>query len=279
MSKLTISLACPPYDRNQALASGVVVPEGIDVNYLPLGVEEVFWRQLIHNEFDVSESSISQYTMLRDKGDDRFIAIPVFPSRFFRHSCVFINKNKGITGPQDLKGKIIGVPEYQMSAAVWLRGIFEDEYGIFPRDIQWCSGGEENPGRVEKIPMNIPQDVKWAPIPEDKTLSQMLDAGEIDAMFTARTPSCFLGGSPNVDRLFPNFREVEADYFERTGIFPIMHTIVIKRDIYEKNRWMAMSLFKAFCKSKDISLENFFRTEALYTTMPWILSEAERTLG
>lgn len=277
MSKLSLTVACPPYDRNQALANGTVAPEGIDMNFLQLEVEEVFWRQIMHSEFDVSESSFSQYTMLRAKGDDRFIAIPVFPSRFFRHSCVFINKHKGINGPQDLKGKVVGVPEYQMTAAVWLRGIFEDEYGVFPRDIQWCSGGEENPGRVEKIPMNLPPDVKWTPIPEDKTLSAMLDNGEIDAMFTARTPSCFLKGSPNVDRLFPNFREVEEEYFRRTGIFPIMHTIVIKRSVYEKNHWIAMSLYKAFCESKDITLHNFSRTEALYTAMPWIISEAERT--
>lgn len=277
MSKLSLTVACPPYDRNHALISGAVAPEGIDMNFLPLEVEEIFWRQLVHSEFDVSECSLSSYTMLRSKGDDRFIAIPIFPSRFFRHSCVFINKNKGITSPQDLKGKLVGVPEYQMTAPVWIRGIFQDEYGVFPRDIQWRCGGEETPGRVDKVPMNLPSDIRLEAIPNDKTLSQMLDSGEIDALFTARTPSCFAKGSPNVDRLFPNYREVEEDYFKRTGIFPMMHTIVIKREVYEKNRWVAMSLFKAFSESKDIALHNFSRTEALYTAMPWIISEAERT--
>ncbi|MDD3654552.1 MAG: hypothetical protein PHO01_10265 [Desulfotomaculaceae bacterium] len=277
MSKLSVTIACPPYDRAQALRDGTVAPEGIDLNFLPMVVEEVFWRQLKHAEFDVSESSLSSYVMTRSRGDDRFIAIPVFPSRFFRHSCVFINTHKGISRPEDLKGKIVGVPEYQMTAPVWIRGIFQDEYGVFPRDISWRSGGQEDPGRVDKIKMNLPPDVHHEPIPAEKTLSRMLDDGEIDALFTARAPSCFVNGSPNVARLFPNYREIEEEYFRKTSIFPIMHTIIIKREVYEANPWMAMSLYKAFCQAKEIVIKNSSTSVALYVTLPWLTHEVERT--
>lgn len=277
MSKLSLTLACPPYDRVQALLNGAVVPEGIELNILPLEVEEVFWRQLKNGEFDASESSLSTYTMLRAKGDDRFIAIPAFPSRFFRHSCIFINTNKEIKKPEDLKGKKVGVPEYQMTAPVWQRGIMSDEFGVNPSDISWCSGGQEEPGRVDKVTMAFPPGVHLEQIPKDKTLSKMLDEGEIDALFTARAPSCFQNKSPNVARLFPNFREVEESYFQRTGIFPIMHTFIIKRDIYEAHRWVAMSLFKALRQAKDWAVNNFNITSALYTTLPWLTDEVERT--
>lgn len=274
---LYLSFACPPYDRVLPLAYGRVVSEGITLNFLPLTVEEVFWRQLRHEEFDVSECSLSSYVLLRSRGDERFIAIPVFTSRFFRHSCVFINTQKGIVSPQDLKGKVVGVPEYQMTAAVWLRGIFQDEYGVFPRDIVWRSGGEETPGRVEKIELRLPPDINWEPIPSDKTLSQMLDNGELDALFTARAPSCFEKGSPNVARLFEHYREIEEQYYQKTGMFPIMHTIIIKQEIYKKDPWVAMSLYKAFCRAKDIVVRDYTDTGALHVTIPWISEEVKRT--
>lgn len=274
---LSLSFACPPYDRILPLAYGRVVPEGISLNYLSLEVEEIFWRQLRNQEFDVSESSLSSYVMLRSRGDERFIAIPAFTSRFFRHSCVFINTQKSICEPQDLKGKIVGLPEYQITAVVWLRGIFQDEYGVYPRDILWRSGGEETPGRKEKIELHLPSEINLKPIPQDKYLSQMLDDGELDAMFTARAPSCFTKGSPNVARLFENYREVEEAYYRKTGIFPIMHTVIIKRDIYEKNPWIAMNLYKAFCQAKEMVIRSYTETAALYVNLPWIHDEVERT--
>jgi 4,5-dihydroxyphthalate decarboxylase len=274
---LSLSFAAPPYDRILPLADGRVVPEGIVLNHLSLEVEEVFWRQLRHQEFDVSESSLSSYVMLRSRGDERFIALPVFTSRFFRHSCAFINTHKGIREPQDLKGKIVGLPEYQMTAVVWLRGIFQDEYGVSPRDISWRRGGEETPGRKEKIDLDVPSDIDLKPIPPDKYLSQMLDDGELDALFAARAPSCFTKGSPNVARLFENYREVEEAYYRKTGIFPIMHTIIIKREIYEQNPWVAMNLYKAFCQAKEMVVKSYVRTEALHVTLPWIHDEIERT--
>ncbi|MBW1945661.1 MAG: ABC transporter substrate-binding protein, partial [Deltaproteobacteria bacterium] len=273
---LTLSFACPPYDRILPLAYGSIAPEGIQLNYLSLEVEEIFWRQLRNQEFDVSESSLSSYVMLRSRGDDRFVAIPVFTSRYFRHSCVFINTQKGIREPRDLRGKIVGLPEYQITAVVWLRGIFQDEYGVFPKDIHWRNGGEETPGRKEKIALDLPREIDLQPIPSDKYLSQMLDQGELDAMFTARAPSCFTNGSPNVARLFNNYREVEEDYYIKTGIFPIMHTVILKREVYEKNPWIAVNLYKAFCKAKDVVMKGYFETAALRVTMPWITGEVER---
>lgn len=275
--KLPLSFACSPYDRITPLIDGRVAPEGIDLNFLPLSVEEIFWRQLRHGEFHVSESSLSSFVMLRSRGDERFIAIPVFTSRFFRHACVFINTNKGIHDPQDLKGKIVGVPEYQITAVVWLRGIFQDEFGVFPKDISWRSGGEERPGREEKIELNLPSGIDLEPIPSNKYLSKMLEEGELDALFTARAPSSFDKGSPNVARLFENYREVEEAYYRKTGIFPIMHTIIIRRDIYDRNPWVAMSLFKAFCQAKEIATSGYMETAALPVTLPWVHSEAERT--
>jgi 4,5-dihydroxyphthalate decarboxylase len=274
---LPLSLSCPPYDRVVPLVYGQIAPEGISLHYIPLSVEEIFWRQLRHQEFDVSESSLSSYVMLRSRGDERFIGIPVFTSRLFRHSCVFINKHKGISRPQDLKGRLVGVPEYQITATVWLRGIFQDEYGVFPRDLLWRSGGEETPGRVEKIKLSLPQDIKLEPIPSDKTLSGMLDEGELDALFTARAPSCFEKGSPNVGRLFENFVEVEKAYFQKTGLFPIMHTVILKREVYRQNPWIASSLYKAFSQAKDMATKRYTETAALHVTLPWAHAEVERT--
>ena len=277
MNKLNLSAAIPPYDRVQALMNGTVVPEGINLNFLPMEVEEVFWRQMRHAEFDVSEASFSSYTVLRSKGDDRFIAIPVFTSKFFRHSCIYINTNKGIKKPEDLKGKVVGLPEWQLTAMVWQRGILSEEYGVQPRDISWRNGGLESPGRVEKVSVKLPEGVHLEPIGEDKTLSNMLDSGEIDAILTNRIPSCFINGSPNVARLFPNFREVEEDYFRRTGIFPIMHAVVIKRELYEANRWIATSLYKAFCQAKEEVTNKYDIGSALYVTLPWLFDEVEKT--
>jgi 4,5-dihydroxyphthalate decarboxylase len=277
MSRLRFAFACSPYDRMRALMDGSVVPEGIDLNFVPLEVEEIFWRQLRHQEFDGCEMSLSSYTMARSRGDERFIAIPVFTSRFFRHSCVYVNTSKSIRAPQDLKGKTVGVPEYQMTAALWLRGIFQHEYGVHPREIHWRTGGLEAPGREEKVRLQLPPDVDCEPIPDEKTLSRMLDAGEIDALFTARAPSCFLNRSPDVARLFEDYAAVEQAYYQKTRIFPIMHCVAIKRAIYEASPWVAMSLYKSCRAAKDRALENLQQTYALHASLPWLVREVERT--
>lgn len=279
MTKQRLNFACRPYLHLHPLIEGTVVPEGIDLNFIPLEVEEIFWRQLKHDEFDVAEMSFSSYVMGRSQADERFMAIPVFTLRTFRHSCVYINVHKGIKGPEDLRGKKVGVPEYQMTACLWLRGLFQHEYGMHPREMLWRGGGQEMPGREEKLKLELPPDIKYEPIPKDRTLSRMLDSGEIDALFTARTPSCFANGSSNVARMFDNFIQAEADYYRKTGIFPIMHTIVLKQKVYEENPWLAMSLYKVCLASKNIVLKGLLQTGGapLYSILPWSAWEAERT--
>ena len=279
MERLRITFACKPYAHMHAVMVGTVEPEGVDLNFLPMEVEEIFWRQLKHEEFDVSEMSLSSYTMARSRGEDRFVAIPVFPMRIFRHSCVYVNSHKGIEKPEDLKGRLVGVPEYQMTACLWLRGIFQHEHGVHPNQIRWKGGGQENPGREEKVKLRLPPDIDYTAIPPDKTLSRMLDEGEIDALFTARTPSCFDQGSPRVRRLFDNFIEVEKEYYLKTSIYPIMHTVAMKRSVYEAHPWLAMSLFKAFTQSKNMVLTHLRQTGGapLYAVLPWGGWEAERT--
>jgi 4,5-dihydroxyphthalate decarboxylase len=274
-----LTFACQPYLHMQAIKDGTVVPEGIDLNFLSMGVEEIFWRQLRHEEFDLSEMSLSSYMMALSRGDDRFIAIPVFPNRIFRHSAVFVNVHKGIEKPTDFIGKTVGLPEYQMTAVTWLRGIFQHEYGVHPNQIHWRSGGQEDPGRLEKLELQLPPDIDYKPIPPDKTLSRMLDSGELDGLFTARIPSCVAAGSPNVRRFFRDILATERDFFRKTSIYPIMHTVAIKRSVYEDNRWIAKSLFKAFLRAKEIVVDNLkgLSGAPLLVILPWATWEAERT--
>jgi len=205
MSKLPLTLACWNYDRTRALADGRVTPDGIDLTYLNLGPEETFFRMLRHREFDVAELSLSSYTLSRFREDQPFIAIPIFPSRYFRHSCIYVNTASGIREPKDLIGKRVGNPEYQMTAPVWIRGILRDEYGVPVSSVTYLSGGEEQPGRTEKIPLSLPPEIRLESIPPDRTLSHMLETGEIDALYTARAPSSFFHSPDKVQRLFPDY--------------------------------------------------------------------------
>jgi 4,5-dihydroxyphthalate decarboxylase len=273
--KLRLTLACWEYDRTRALADGRVRPEGIDLNYLNLHVEETFYRMLRHREFDAAEMSLSSYTMSLSRGDSPFIAIPVFPSRFFRHSCIFVSAKSGVREPKDLAGKRIGVPEYQMTAPVWIRGILQDEYGVDSASGTYFTGGEEEPGREEKLKLNLPQRFRISPIGPKQTLSQMLADGEIDALHAARIPSTFRTRPDAVARLFQDYVEVERAYFRKTRIFPIMHTVVLRRELYESNRWIARSLYKAFEEARRHVLENLYTTSALTTMLPWQIAQVE----
>ncbi len=282
MGKIKLTLACWEYDRTRALQEGRVQVEGVDLTYLPLHVEETFWRMLRYQDFDVAELSMSSYLMSRDKGTPRFIAIPVFPSRFFRHSFIFINTNSGIEEPKDLIGRRMGVPEYQITAAVWARGILQHEYGVAPEKMKWFTGGAEDPGRQEKLRPDLPKNIEIQWIGPDRTLSSMLERGEIDALICAHVPSPFVRRSPNVKRLFPNFREVEKDYYRRTKIFPIMHTVALREELYEKYPWVAQSLCKAFSEAKRVCEETMYKYSALKYMLAWSIAEMEEereTLG
>jgi len=222
MSKLHLTLACGDYDRTKTLQDGSLSPDGISLNYLPMQAEEIFWRMGHHQEFHASEMSLANYITMTSRSESPFTAIPVFPSRYFRHSCVFINTDRGLDKPEDLRGKRVGVPEYSITAAVWIRGFLSDDHGIKASDVAWFTGGQEVPGRKERIELRLPPEIKVQPIPQDRTLNDMLDKGEIDALVTARIPSCYAAGAPHVRRLFPDFKTVEIDYYRRTKIFPIM---------------------------------------------------------
>ncbi|MGC2518692.1 MAG: ABC transporter substrate-binding protein [Burkholderiales bacterium] len=282
MSRLRLTLACWDYDRTQALADGRVQPEGIDLNYLKLEVEETFFRMLRQREFDVAEMSLSSYCVSLTREIQPFIAIPVFPSRFFRHSCIFVSAKSGIREPKDLAGKRIGTPEYQMTAPVWIRGILQDEYGVDPAGVEYWTGGEEEPGREEKLKLDLPAKFRLRSIGPTQTLSQMIADGELEAMHTARMPSTFATRPGTVRRLFENYVEVEKAYFRKTKIFPIMHTVVIRRELYKANPWIAQSLYKAFARAQRMVYENLTTTAALTTMLPWQVAhveEARRELG
>jgi 4,5-dihydroxyphthalate decarboxylase len=272
---LRLSLACWDYDRTHALADGRVRPDGIDLVYLNQPVEETFFRMMRFAEFDASEMSLSSYVASLGQAEPRFIAIPAFPSRYFRHSCIFVSTRSGIRQPADLKGKRIGVPEYQMTAPVWIRGILSDDYGVKVTDVEHLSGGEEEPGRDEKLKLDVPSSIRLKPIPGDKTLSGMLADGALDALVTARAPSTFKTKPDAVKRLFPDYVAKEKEYFGRTKIFPIMHTVVIRRDVYAKNPWVAQSLYKAFVASKQIAADMYAQTAAMTSMLPWTSAHAD----
>ena len=278
MGKIRLTLACWDYDRTRALQDGRVEVEGIDLTYLPLRVEETFWRMLRYGEFDAAEMSTGSYLMSRDKGAPKLIAIPVFPSKTFRHSCIYINTDSGIRKPADMAGKKVGVPEYQITMATWARGILQHEYGVPPEKMKWFTGGEEHPGREDKVRHNLPANIDIRPIPAGNTLSGVLANGEIDAMISAHMPSPFVKRHPKVQRLIPNFREVEQDYFRRTKIFPIMHTVVVKKEILEANPWVAFTLFKAFSEAKDLAMADLTQTSALPLSLPFLVEHAYQTM-
>ena len=272
---ISLDIACDMNDRTQPVYDGTVSPEGIDLTFLPLQIEETFWRMLKHEEFSAAEMSMSSYMMTRDRGYPELIAIPVFPSRFFRHSCIFINADAGIEEPADLADCNVGVPEYQMTASLWCRGVLQDEYGVSPEDMDWYHGGEEDEGREEKLELDLPDSITLDYIPSDRTLSGMLGSGDLDALITARAPSSF--ETDSVERLFPNYRDVEMSYYDRTGHFPIMHTIVLRQDVYDENPWVAQELYKTFERAKNICLEQLGDSGELQRTLPWLINEVEET--
>lgn len=265
MHKLQLTLACGRYDRTQALIDGRVEPEGVELTYLPLRPGETFWRMLNHGEFDASEMSLSSYTILRSEGDARFIAIPVFPSRVFRHSALYVRCDATIDTPEDLKGKRVGVGDYQMTAAVWVRGLLTHEYGVKPEDVAWVAG---KPIRSITLPQGVQMEILRA----GTTLEAMLERGEIDALISVMIPGGF---GKTVRRLFRDWRKVEVAYYRKTGIFPIMHTLVLKTDLYKEKPWLAASLYRAFCRARDIAYRSMYDTDALTVSLPWIIDEVE----
>lgn len=277
MTGIRLTFACESYDRTLPLLTGDVRPAGIELNYLTLPVEETFFRMAQFAEFDVAEMSLSTYVLLMEKDPRPFVAIPVFPSRSFRHSGIYVNTAAGITEAADLVGRTVGLGEYQLTANVWIRGILAEHHGVPVDSVRYRIGGLHQPGRTEKVATHLPETLDIAPIPHDATLSEMLVQGEIDAIYSPRTPQCFTDGRPEVARLFAESSAVEADYFGRTSVFPIMHVVAIRAEVYEANRWIARSLYDAFEEARRRCLHGIDETASLRYMLPWLAEEVART--
>jgi 4,5-dihydroxyphthalate decarboxylase len=276
VSDLRLTLACGPYDRTQALRDGTIRPEGIELTYLAMQPAEIFWRMLQFQEFEASEMSLSNYSMLVSEGKAPFLAIPVFPSRVFRHGYFFVNTDKGIASGKDLKGKRGGVPEYSMTAAVYMRGLMQHEFGVKPSDVEWVQG------RSDRIGRPLPKDVRLTQAPAGTELGDLLERGEIDFLITANNPLAFRRGSPKVKRLFPDYRAAEQDYYRRTKIYPIMHTLVIRRDVYDRDPWVALSLYKAMLRAKDYSQRLLMEAGSPKASFAWLqpmIEEEQAIIG
>jgi 4,5-dihydroxyphthalate decarboxylase len=274
--RVPLSLACWDYDRTSPLATGEVRPDAVDLTYVSLPVEETFFRMARHREFDAAEMSLSSYVISLFR-DAPFVAIPVFPSRAFRHHGIYVNAAAGIDGPGDLAGRLVGVPEYQVTAAVWIRGILAEHHGVPVEAVRYRTGGMHEPGRAEKYAFDLPPGVEVLPIEPGATLAEMLVAGQLDALYSPRTPRPFAAERPEVRRLFADPREHEERYFAATGIFPIMHTVVLRRDVYEKRPWLAQSLYKAFEEARRATMARMAETAAARYMIPWLYDEVART--
>lgn len=272
MKKLQVSYAGHLSDRVQDLYYGKVQPEGVDLHFIPLPPFQAFNRML-RGDFQCGEMSFSTYVIKAAQHDLQFVAIPVFPSRTFRHGAIFVNRAAGIAEPEDLKGKCVGVPEYQMTAALWARGMLQHEYGVAPADIRWKTGGLTRAGRRPLVEVAIP----GVKIEHEgtKTLNDMLLAGEIDALVAPQVPPSVRSGDPRVGYLFSDVPQVERAYFRKTAIFPIMHTVVLRKDFYEEHPWLAVSLYEAFEEAKMNCMENLKVEEPLPISLPWIVQFAD----
>lgn len=270
MAKLKLSVAMGNYDRTRPLVDGEVQIDGSDPIYMLLSPEEMFFRAFRDVAFDVSELSLSSFAVKEASGTNPYVGVPVFPSRAFRHTSIYIRTDRGIHSPADLKGRRIGTPEYQLTAAVWARALLQDEYGVEPSDIVWVRGGMEDPGRPEKIPLQLPAAVRLENAPADTTLSQLLERGDIDGIIGPRAPSCFERGDPRVAWLFANPALTAAEYFRKTRIFPIMHLLGIRKELATEHPWLPMAVFKAFAAAKRIALARLVDTSAAKVTLPFV---------
>ena len=281
MPKLQLSVAVGDYDRTRALIDGSVAIDGVDPIFMTLVPEEIFFRAFRAAEFDICELSLSSYTVKTAQDNSPYIAVPAFVSRAFRHTAIYVRTDR-VKKPQDLKGRKVGLPEYQLTANVWARALLDDEYGVKPADIHWIRGGIEEPGRPEKLAIKLPPGVRLDNAPEGATISGLLEAGEIDGFIAPRPPTLVEKGHPHIGWLFPDPIAVAKDYFKRTGLFPIMHVIGIRRTLAEKHPWLPGAVFKAFEQAKAVGLEKLSDTSATKVTLPFVeeaLKNARTLMG
>ena len=272
MSKLKLSVAIGNYDRVRALFDGQVAIDGVDPIFMTLPPEEIFFRAFRTVDFDICELSMSSFTVKTAEGTCPYVGVPAFVSRAFRHNSIYVRTDR-IKSPADLKGKRIGLPEYQLTACVWARIILEDDHGIKPSDVTWVRGGIDDPSRPEKITIKLPGGVRLENAPEGKTISQLLESGEIDAFVAPRAPSLAGKRHPHIGWLFPDPIAAGRDYIKRTGLFPIMHVTGIRRTLVERHPWLPAAVLKAFTQAKAKCLEELEDTSATKCTLPFVEEE------
>ena len=279
--KLRLSVAMGDYDRTRALLDGRVPIDGLNPVFMTLSPEETFFRALRQQAFDISELSLSSYVVQASRGECPYVAVPVFLSRAFRHTSIWVRKDR-IRTPQDLKGKRVGVPEYQLTANVWARAILHDDHGVTPRDITWVRGGIETPGRPEKIALELPPGVRLEDAPAGRTISDLLDAGEIAGLIAPRPPAGAAARNPQVRWLFDDPTAAATDWYRRTGIFPIMHVVGVRRALVQRHPWLPVAVLKAFTQAKALAIDALADTSATKVTLPFVeeqLKAARETLG
>ncbi len=280
MAKLNLSVAVGPYDRTRALIDGSVQIDGVTPTCMALSPEEIFFRAFRHTEFDICELSLSSFTVKTAQGDCPYVGVPAFVSRAFRHTSIYVRTDR-IKKPEDLKGKRIGLPEYQLTANVWARAILQDDYGVKPIDIHWVRGGIEEAARPEKISIKLPAGVTLEDAPDGKSISTLLKEGAIDGFMAPRPPS-LPKNTPNVGWLFSDPVAAAKDYFKHTGIFPIMHMVGVRRTLAEQHPWLPGAVFKAFEQAKAAALVQLSDTSATKVTLPFVeerLAEARALMG
>ena len=273
MKRLPLKLACWDYDRTRALIDGRVKPEGIDLSIETMRPRDAFRRMLDGAEFDACEMSLASHAMLKARGDTRFVGLPVALSKLFRHSCLYVRRDAGIVTPQDLKGKRVGTSRYGSTGVVFLCGLLQHEYGVVAKDLRWFLGPLNDLAEKPSIPSELPKYV--VAVPKGRTLEEMFAAGELDAILSNYIPELFLKGSPLIARLFPNYKALEQDHYRRTRIFPVMHIVVLREDIHRAHPWVGASLYRAFCRAKDMALEGLYDSDALHLSLPWLLDHVE----
>ena len=275
MKELHLSVATEDYDHFRDFREGAVQAEGIEVTWLMPELHEIFARFTANREWDVSELSFAKFSTQVTRKNADILALPVVCSRHFRFSAFYVNKKSKIKSPRDLKGKKVGSPEWAHTAAVYMRGWLNDEHGVGLKDIDWHQAGTNEPGRTEKVEISLPKGVKLTRH-DDKTLSDMVAKGEIDCALVARPPDCFMKGHPDVERLFPDYLDMEEKYYLRTKVWPIMHVIAIKTSILDRHPWVAGSLYNAFNRSKNRALRRFYEPGVSRYPIPWATTYARK---
>lgn len=275
MTAPVLTIGCGDYDRTRGLADGSIRPDGFELRYEALHPGPLFARMVRDRDLDIAEMSLSTYLNLLARDDDGFVGIPVFPSRVFRHGYIFVNRDAGIRRPEDLAGRRVGTMQWQLTSSLWLRGILNEEHGVPQQAIHWFVGGQDEPGSHERAPVDVPDDVRLEAIPAGTTLAGLLAEGRLDAVLAPHVPELFRAGDPRIVRLFPDYRAIEAAWYQRTQLFPIMHLVVIRRDVHEAHPGLDVALFRAFSAAKAQALARLRFTGTLAAMVPWLVAELE----